>query len=411
MHVGFVTPEYVLPGRFDGGLANYVRKVATALAERDHAVTVLVSSARAARWRDGHVDVVEVVQGHPPSLLRRGRSRLYGDVLAQLRSARALADAAWRVHEHHPFDVVQASSYATPGWYLRHNGRVPLVCRVSSHTPLVRRSYGRPTTGADRLGDRLELRQVRDAAASFAPSELMASTFERAAGVTPRVIRSPVEIDVTTIARDGSVYEQRLRGRRYLLFFGTLSPIKGIDVLARALPTVLERDHTAEVVLVGRDDGFPDGRPAMDHVLQGAGRHSRRVTHLDALPKAQLVPIIEHAVGVVLPSRVDNYPNAALEAMALGVPIVATDRSSLEEVVLDGATGWVIPNGDAGELAAAMGRLLTLEDAERARMSRRSLEHAQALAAADPVGELEQLYREVTATPRVPARRGRRPWR
>jgi glycosyltransferase involved in cell wall biosynthesis len=54
---------------------------------------------------------------------------------------------------------------------------------------------------------------------------------------------------------------------------------------------------------------------------------------------------------VVLPSLIDNLPNACLEAMALGKPVVGTRGASFEEMIRDGETGFLVPAGDAEALA------------------------------------------------------------
>ena len=60
MHIAFLTPEYVLPGRLDGGLANYIHKVAHALILLNHRVTVFVLSHQDRTWNDGQVKIIEV---------------------------------------------------------------------------------------------------------------------------------------------------------------------------------------------------------------------------------------------------------------------------------------------------------------------------------------------------------------
>jgi glycosyltransferase involved in cell wall biosynthesis len=54
---------------------------------------------------------------------------------------------------------------------------------------------------------------------------------------------------------------------------------------------------------------------------------------------------------VVLPSLVDNLPNACLEAMALGKPVIGTSGASFEELLTDGISGFLVPPGDPRALA------------------------------------------------------------
>ena len=72
--------------------------------------------------------------------------------------------------------------------------------------------------------------------------------------------------------------------------------------------------------------------------------------------RAALYALIRGAACTVLPSRIDNLPNSVLESLMLGTPVIGTRDSSIEELVEDGVTGVLIPNGSAADLAAAMVR-------------------------------------------------------
>jgi glycosyltransferase involved in cell wall biosynthesis len=396
MHIGFLTPEYVGAGRVDGGLANYLRKTGQALAARGHHVSVLVLSDRHASWQDGEVDVTEVKQVALPR-------RLNGTLLAllgQLVSYRRLARVAWRLHARAPFDIFQASNYWAPGYALRRNARVPLVCRMSTYTPLWRSAYGRPTSFGEYLSDWLEIRQVIDAEAAFAPSDFIAKAFARLHRIQPSVLRSPV--DVAPPSSDDSFFRSHLEGLRYLLFFGTLSRIKGVDLLAPALPNVLTRHESLHVVFVGRDDGLGNGVKTFDH-LGAMGHDVRdRLHYFAPVPRAQLGPVIANAVGVLVPSRVDNYPNACLEAQAMGVPVVGTFGSSLDEMIEDGKTGFLAQNGSATSLEGAIERLLALGPAQREEMRGRILGLVAQISGEDRIGQLVQFYEAVISRFRSP---------
>jgi glycosyltransferase involved in cell wall biosynthesis len=75
---------------------------------------------------------------------------------------------------------------------------------------------------------------------------------------------------------------------------------------------------------------------------------------------------LHQACLLVLSSRYEALPNVVLEAMAAGLPVVATRVGGLPELVLPGRTGWLVPPGDAPALAAAMSQALGDADAREA---------------------------------------------
>ena len=72
-----------------------------------------------------------------------------------------------------------------------------------------------------------------------------------------------------------------------------------------------------------------------------------RLHFLAEMPQARLFPIIAAARMVVMPSRSESLANACLEAMALGLPVVATTGTGLAELIANSVDGFLIPPGDA----------------------------------------------------------------
>ena len=130
-----------------------------------------------------------------------------------------------------------------------------------------------------------------------------------------------------------------------------LVPQKGIDVLIRALAQTAGGAQSWGLTLVG--DG-PE-RGALEQQVQQAGLQNR-VHFLGFRPDPQTL-LLQSGV-FVLPSRFEGMPNALLEAMAAGLPVIVTDASPGPlEVVEHGMNGWVVPSDDPSALADALDRL------------------------------------------------------
>jgi len=104
------------------------------------------------------------------------------------------------------------------------------------------------------------------------------------------------------------------------------------------------------------------------------------------------VPRILAASDVlVLPSYREGTPRVITEAMASGLPVVATDIAGIPEQVVDGENGYLIPTGDAMALAECISKLLAHVEL-REKMGARGLERAERFSIEAMVGELDEVY-------------------
>ncbi len=269
------------------------------------------------------------------------------------------------------------------------------MTRFSSYSPLWRSKDSVTRNVAETLVDTLEIQQAVGCHATFAPSQFVARWVSELEALSVDVIRSPLPQPPSQ--PDPSVFNSRLRGLSYLVYFGQISAHKGVDLLARAMPPLLMRDKDLHLVLVGRDRGFRSGGSIVEAVLSACGAASDRVVHLPPLPRSQLFPVLERAIAALIPSRVDNYPNACLEAQLAGLPVVASNRSSLEEMVDEGLTGFLFENGSAESLRSALDRLFALSSDGLHGLRSRVVDHASILSRENRIGELERFYDSVTS--------------
>lgn len=184
--------------------------------------------------------------------------------------------------------------------------------------------------------------------------------------------------------------------RRMVVFVGRLSLEKGLDVLLDAWPLVL-RDHPdAHLCLVGDGGTFrnvePDlrrqaARLAIEASVHFAGRVKDVTDHLLA------------ADVFVLPSSTEGMSNALLEAMAAGLPIVATGIPGNSDLIRDGDNGVLVEPGDPAAAAAAVSRLLSAPE-QAARLGQAARDMAVSHFAIQRVGRAyESLYAEMLARP------------
>jgi glycosyltransferase involved in cell wall biosynthesis len=157
---------------------------------------------------------------------------------------------------------------------------------------------------------------------------------------------------------------------------GRLVPKKGFDVLIRACGELQRRGIAFELVILGGGD-------LHDELLVLAAEQgiSDRISLLGSRPQRDVIEQLAAAEifalsPVVLPDGDrDGIPNVLLEAMAAGVPVVATTVSGIPEVITDGETGRLVPQRRPDLLADALAELLT-DPAARTRLGEAGRHHA-----------------------------------
>lgn len=149
--------------------------------------------------------------------------------------------------------------------------------------------------------------------------------------------------------------------RRTVLYPGRPTLVKGAGVLARAIPTVLQRFPEAEFVFTG---GGAEDFLRLATLPAAAATHVR---FLGYLPYDQLPRVFAAADLAIAPTYYEDFPIRILESLASGVPVVASDVGGIREVVTTGRTGALVPPGDPAALADAIVDLLQ-DDDRRARL-------------------------------------------
>ncbi len=174
-------------------------------------------------------------------------------------------------------------------------------------------------------------------------------------------------------------------GRGAILFVGTIEPRKNIGGLLRAY-AALVRDNAAApaLVLAGRNAS----NLAIDATVDGVSLRGR-VQALGYVDDAQRLALYREASMLVQPSFDEGFGLPVLEAMTLGVPVVASNRGSLPEV-LDGS-GLLVEPDDSEGMATAMRSVLD-DPAQRHRMTTSGLVRARAYSWDDSARRLYEAY-------------------
>ncbi len=354
LRLAFLTPEFVTEPYFCGGLANYLHRTGAALARRGHQAIVLVPSRETpARLELDGIEVRRVAPVPALAWLARRAPRRLGGSADALCASLALARELARLHRESPVDLVQAASSRACGLASRLLVPLPQLLRASCYRPQLNQLAGIPRGLDARLGEALEALALRLAQRVYAPSRTLAALLERETGRRDvRVLPPPFSLE--TAERDPALLERVAPGGPYLVFFGRLQLHKGFPLLIEALPDFLAAHPEARLVCAGPDHATRLAPSLREWARARLGALAERVVFTGALRHAQLYPLVAGARLAVLPSLLENLPNACLEAMALGTPVLGTRGTSFDEILEDGVSGFLVEPGDARALAEGL---------------------------------------------------------
>jgi glycosyltransferase involved in cell wall biosynthesis len=173
------------------------------------------------------------------------------------------------------------------------------------------------------------------------------------------------------------------------LAVGRFEAAKDYPNMLRAFARVREEQPGAVLLLVGR--GSLQAETEALAATLGLESRVRFVGTREDVPEFMTV-----GDGYVMSSAWEGMPMVLLEAAAASLPIVATRVGGNQEVIRDGATGFLVPPGDDGALGAAMLRLMALPETERRAMGARGRDHVrQHYGLGRVVDRYEAVYREV----------------
>lgn len=393
LRIAFATPEYVTEDHFDGGLANYINRIAKLLADLGHDVHVVTLSHKNEEHFDHEGVMVHRVMLEPVwHAFNRVTRYSLTTTLHWLNFSTQAFRKLKQLHREHPFHLIQYPNYSFCGLFSIPFLRAAHVVRASSYQPAWNDADGVKRNLDSAIIECLETLQYKMTRNVFAPSNAMQKTLTKKAKVRDaRVIPTPFYVE--TREWDNTVYEQFLKDKKYALYFGRFQLHKGFHTLAQALPRFLSQCPEAYVVCVGRDMETSLASSMAGYVRAQCGSSAARLVLLENLPHSQLYPVISGAQFIVLPSLIDNSPNACLEAMGLGKVVIGTSGTSFDELITDRVNGFLVPPADPASLAEKM--ISAWTDSGLAIMAEAAKQRLQEFAPEKTVASLLSYYSEV----------------
>lgn len=263
------------------------------------------------------------------------------------RFARLVDIAAALIKNRRRFDLVLLEVYS--GLSLIIADLTSLLCRFFK-LPLVMVLHGGNLPEFLEKYPRWTKRVLRRADRLVAPSRFLASRIG-AHGFEIQIVANVVELDLYA-------FRERREIRPNLLWMRSFHPIYNPQMAVEALDRLRADYPEATLTMAGVDKGL---EPEIKKMVadRGLAAAVRFPGFLDAAQKARE---FSRADVYLNTNRADNMPVSVVEACAFGVPVVATNVGGLPYLIADGDNGLLVENENAGEMAAAIKKLLENPD-------------------------------------------------
>ncbi|HXT63753.1 MAG TPA: glycosyltransferase [Pyrinomonadaceae bacterium] len=353
MHICFPSLSYPLNGEPTSGVGAQVRLLATALTAAGHQVSVVDLSKQPA-VSDDHGVTVHRVRAHRMHWLV-GKLPLVGKPLAlpvrELEYSFAVWKAVRAIHKSRRIDVVEGTE--TGMLLLALSPKMPVIIRLHGEqytfqkfTPGIKLTFGLQLTRA------LQRMALKRAKLLISPSNAHAREIQ---GEITQVL-PPMVVVPNNVALNGVTSNGTHRSAATVLYAGRIDKGKGIETFIRAAAQTSKSIPDAQFVIAG---GLHSSVPKTEfRALLESSQLNGNLKVVGPLGTKALAELYQTSTVAVLPSYYETFGLAALEPMAFGTPVVATDRGGLPEVVVPNVTGTLVPAGDETALAAAIVELL-----------------------------------------------------
>ncbi len=297
--------------------------------------------------------------------------------------------------EQEGIDIIEAPDYEAPLYYfqlrraLRLGAKKTPPCLVHLHSPtefIVRFNEWDIAQPYYATAKQLEDYSIAAADALLCPGHYLARQAERHYGLAAgsvHVIPYPMN-DLPVLERSREIWEHGT-----ICYVGRLERRKGVLEWIAAAVSVADNHPEAQFEFVGANFLGKGGLNGIEIVARMIPKHlKKRFQFRGEQPFAALAKFLANARIAVVPSRWENFPNTCIEAMASGLPVIATREGGMAEMIEDNCSGWLADQADSQSLAQALRRALATPAGKLAEMGRSAAARIRQIC--DPVKIVER---------------------
>jgi len=356
-----------------GGAPSAARSMCAALAARGHDVTLYATGPRREEWLEPYRTCVFPTQFAPMAV-----SSAFA---ASLRDVRGVD----LVHIHMLYRFPQAVAAS----FCRKSGTPYCVQPHGALEPLL--FHKRERRGFKRVYEKLIENRNLDRAAGLIYTARGEADAARFLNLKPPAFVVPLGLDLSQFDCGAAGFRARhgLTGKELIVWMGRLVPVKGLDILLAAFAALVRARPNAVLALIGPDT--ENYARTLHQLMTKLGLAHEQVIFAGLLQGEEKLAALKEADLFVLPSYTENFALAAVEAMAMGAPVIVSSGVKIAADIAAAGAGLVVAP-EVGALEGAMSDLL--DDREkRSRMGAAARLFAESLDWPAVVGKLEGAYR------------------
>lgn len=360
MHIGFITPESPYDPKRGGGIAAYLRALIPSLLEAGHRVTIIANS-QAPATQGLYGKQLRLVHIRLPNLhwyLSKLRPSARSAVLPirQIEWSLRFYQVAKYIFEYDPVDVLESTE--TGSLLLANVPIAPLIIRLHGSDFVFRKYTGERMLLGSRINSYIEQYTLRHAHLLSAPSQFQAREMALLLGYTNKpieVVPNPLFAELAQAAMVRKVNKIDAI-RPSILYTGRIAPVKGSIVLFAAIKKLQGILPNMHFILAGPWQMVES--PEDMGIMGDSSANTSSVALLGHVEWPKLIDLYRNSNIFVMPSLYETFGISCIEAMAFGLPVIATTAGALAELVDDGVTGLCVPPNDALALAEAVLQLV-----------------------------------------------------
>lgn len=346
--IAFVTDEFTTTLTDSGGLASYLQKQVSSFSEKGYEVHVLVRAEQSEqiKWNNVTIHHISPDWGHEMVLINFIRNRIsksLGRILTELRISYAISCYFTALNKHNgPFEIVQIADYMFRGLFIPIGTYLRIV-RTSWIRSEFKNADNEYNNWSEYVLNMLEVLQLHRGDLLYCPSRFLLSYYQKEYDFHNLVYEAPQLPNVYFTEKTGL---ESNHNKPYFLHFGQISKRKGSDLVLQAVEILDLKNHRDfDILLIGMDR----------FNLISKYDSCKNLKYLGAQKRDVVNAYLKNCIAVILPSRIDNSPNTALESIACGKKIITVKNSSIDDLLEEfNSEGVVLEDFSAQELATVM---------------------------------------------------------